>query len=588
MTIPLSREGVAASPAALAPRGTSVILAVAAVTFALYAGRAVFVPLALAVLLSVALFPVTNALQKLGLGRVPAVLVVLALALCVISGAILVLAGQAVSLAAALPDYETTLRAKLLALSSESDSLDRLVRMVHRLEEAITPRASQPASPAVIAVAQASPSPLATLGVIIAAVLSPAASLAIALLLLTFLLLGREDARDRLLRLAGTQDLHRTTRAMADATQRVGRYLLMQLVVNAVFGTGMGIGLWLIGLPNAPLWGLLGFALRFLPYVGAPLSVTFPLLIAVATMDGWMPVLLVLGLFAVVDIVCTYVLEPTLYGRSTGISPLALIISSALWTVVWGPVGLILAPPITACLVIVGRHVPSLAFLEVLFGDVTPLPEPVRFYQRLLAGDPDGAEEIAAGVQREHGTRAMLDQLVFPTLESLREDRRAGVLAAALTSRLAEQVAEATAALTVEEEDKADEDLAAPEPDIAVLPVGGMLDLAAAEATAAQLREAGLVAGRRSFTDAISARAIVLASMERPSGVRLRRAVLMARRMDATVHLLLLGAADATQAAIGLGDSGNALDVVTTHDALLNALQAGRRLRAAPAAAAAA
>lgn len=551
------------------------IVAIGIVTFGLYAGREVFVPLALALLLSVALLPVTRALQKLGLPRVPAVLIVLVLTLAVLAGALVVLAGQAISLAADMPNYEATLRTKLQALSGDSDSLDRLVRMAQRLEHALTPASLDGGAASVVTVAPAPVSPLAAVGVVLAAILSPVASLAIALLLLTFILVGHEDARDRFLRLAGTHDLHRTTRAMADATQRVGRYLLMQLVVNAIFGTCMATGLWLIGLPNAPLWGLLGFALRFVPYLGGPLSALFPLVIAVLTTDGWTSVLLVLGLFVTVDILCSYVLEPMLYGRSIGISPLALIVSSALWTVVWGPVGLILAPPITACLAIIGRHVPSLSFLEVLFGDATPLPAPVRFYQRLLARDPDGAEAIAEEVQEASDSRAMLEQLVFPTLESLREDRRAGVLAADAAAQIANQVGGLVAELTDEEETEA----AAAPAAVAVLPVGGALDRAAAEATAAFLRQGGLDARRATALDG-TARALVLVSMEQPSGPRLRRAVVVAGRGGVPVQLLSLAPSDPR--AMIAGGAGEGVGIVHSRDALLAALRGQRGVAAAP------
>ena len=257
-------------------------------------------------------------------------------------------------------------------------------------------------------------------------VAAPAASLAIALLLMAYLLMQREDVRDRFLRLAGMKDIHRTTRAMADATERVGRYLLMQMLMNGVFGLGMGIGLSLIGVPNAPLWGVMAFVLRFIPFLGAWIALSLPLVVAFATGTGWTGPLLVIALFAVVDGIVTHVLEPLLYGRSTGISPLALLISSALWTVLWGPIGLLLAPPITACLAILGRHVPALAFLDVLLGNSEALPAPLRFYQRYLADDPDGAQEVAEQHADANGVGATLRDLVLPAIAALSADQADG------------------------------------------------------------------------------------------------------------------------------------------------------------------
>jgi predicted PurR-regulated permease PerM len=515
------------------------LLFAALVLTALYLGRDVFIPLALAVLLSVALMPVTDAMKRIGLPRIPAVIVVLLLTMATIGGLLLLLAGQVVSLAASLPDYEATLMTKLQGLAAGPGVFDRMLAMVKRLEGAVSAPDAAP-MPALVMAAPAPASPMSGMLALAGSILAPVATVAIALLLMAFLMISREDVRDRFLRLAGTRDLHRTTRALADATDRVGRYLLMQVVVNGSFGLGMGLGLWLIGLPNAPLWGLLGFVLRFIPFLGAPLSVLFPLLIAFATTDGWGTVLLVVALFLVVDVAASYVMEPLLYGRSTGISPLAMVLSAALWAVLWGPVGLIIAPPITACLVIIGRHVPGLEFLEVLLSDRAALPAPMRFYQRLLADDPAGAEEIAEAEMRDNGARTMLESLVLPTLESVRDDRRAGVLEAPAAQRIATAIATMVADLT-EEETVLTADDGGPVLDVAVLPVAGAIDRAAAEAMAALLRAEGHAA-RLTPPGGDAADAAVAVMLDQAGSARVRRAIAAAQALAPTsVFVALAG-----------------------------------------------
>ena len=195
------------------------------------------------------------------------------------------------------------------------------------------------------------------------------------------------DLRDRMIRLFGLGDVHRATSAISDAAKRIGRYLLMQLVVNILYGLPIGIGLFLIGVPNALLWALLATVLRFIPYLGPVLAAMFPIALSFAVDAGWTTPLLTVALFIAVELVTNNVLEPWLYGSSTGLSPLAIIVAAVFWTTLWGPVGLLLATPLTVCLVVLGRHVPQLQFLEVLLGDQPVLEPEVKFYQRLLAGE---------------------------------------------------------------------------------------------------------------------------------------------------------------------------------------------------------
>ena len=560
---------IVARPMSRMPRvSTGSVLLFALILAALSFGHSVFVPLALALLLSVALSPAVAGLERIGLPRIPAVLLVMLLALAIIAAFALLLFAQVIALAEELPRYEATLRERLRVLTEGSGPLDRAWETLRHLGEELSarergalPRPSGETAARTVAAPPASP--LATLIAAAAVMLGPIATFAIALLLMAYLLLGREDVRDRFLRLVGTQDLHRTTRALADATHRVGRYLLMTLLINASFGLGMGAGLMLIGIPSAPLWGLLCFVLRFVPFLGAPFSLLFPLFMAFATGTGWTEPMLVIGLFLVVDGVITYVMEPLLYGGSTGISPLALLLSSALWTVLWGPIGLVLAPAITACLVIIGRHVPGFEFLEVMLGNVEPLEPEVRFYQRLLAGDARGAEDVAESVLGEGDLRDVMRSLVYPTLETLLKDRRAGMMAEGTTAPIAEMIE----ALVQELDDTADRPDGTPE--IATVGVAGPLDQAMATATAAFLRGAGhaarvLSAGERPEKPY---RLVVLCMVEPPSALRQRRALGHVTTAAHRVVAFVLGDAPAERLA-PLGKS----DVHRSADALAAAL----------------
>ncbi|WP_158639037.1 AI-2E family transporter [Elioraea rosea] len=503
----------------------------------LYVGQAVFVPLALALLLSVALMPPASWLERRGVPRVPAALIMMFLASAAIVGVLLLVVSQAITLAAELPGYEFTLRQRLLTLSDGSGVLDRAAETLSRLAEqaSSSPQRQTEQVPIVVTDRSQTRGTLARLIELLSWVATPIASLALALLLVTFLLVQREDVRDRVLRLAGTHDLHRTTRAMADATERVGRYLLMQTALNALFGTAMGIGLWAIGIPNAALWGVLGFILRYVPFIGVWIFLCFPVLVTLATTTGWMPLILVLTLFVVVDIVITYALEPTLYGSSTGITPLALLLSSAVWTVLWGPIGLILAPAITACLLIIGRHVPSFSFLNVLLGEGEVLPAPMRFYQRLLAKDIEGAMAIANEQAEQTSQSTVLQELFVSALEAAAQDRRASALRPVEAAGVSVQLAEAARRFVEEPED------ARRGP--AVLGVAGALDRAAAAIVCAAFRAQGQAPLELSDMDGeLHGRAVVLVTAG-ASQSRISRAAGWARRRGEPANFVQFGEA---------------------------------------------
>lgn len=445
-------------PAASPP--ATVVLVGAVVVTALYVGREVFIPLALAGLLSFALAPLVNRLRRLGLGRTLPVLLVVLGALAFVSGFSWLLADQALRLAADLPRYEHNLRQKIHlfdAGSARDNVLERTAGLLERVQREIDevardqdadtaagPLREAPAEPRPIPVEVHEPpvSPVAALRQAGGVVAQPLATSGLMLLFVVFVLLQREDLRDRFIRLVGSHDVHRTTEAMNDAGSRIGRYLLMQLLVNGTYGALFGLGLWLLGVPSALLWGLLGVVLRFVPYVGAPISALFPLVLALAADSGWSLPLATLGLFLGIELVCAYALEPLLYGSSTGLSPTALLVATAFWTILWGPVGLLLATPLTACLVVVGRHAPQLRFIEIVFGNRQALEPPVKLYQRLLEGDREEALELAESHLETHDLQRCLDDILLPALGLADRDRLRGALARPRQHALAADLAE--------------------------------------------------------------------------------------------------------------------------------------------------
>ncbi len=558
-TVPSDTEIQRTAP----PPGSGALWVIAAVMVlaVLHFGRDVFIPMALALLLSVVLIPPARMLQRIGLPRPLVVTLLLLLALGAIAGVLLLVISQVLTLAADLPNWEMNLRAKLRALSDGSGVLERAMGTLRRLSEELGGGAADPAAAAIPVAPTAAGGTLEAFLEMAGVVASPLASLAIALLLMAYLLMQREDVRDRFLRLAGMNDIHRTTRAMADATERVGRFLLMQMLLNFVFGLGMGAGLALIGVPNAPLWGVLAFVLRFIPFIGAWIALALPLLVAFATGTGWTEPLLVIAVFAVVDGVVTYVFEPLLYGRTTGISALALLISSALWTVLWGPIGLLLAPPITACLVILGRHIPALDFLEVMFGNSEALPAPLRFYQRFLADDAEGAAEIAEMHADAHGPGPTLRDLVLPAVGALSADQAHGALSSAAVRRISDGLAAISATLVSEEP-------IAPEAQaLRAVPAAGAVDRALAAVALAGAR----LHGWRPASEGEDAVISVLCLARPVSAQRLRRAVALAGGTDAPSFGLALEDAAATQLSAAI----RPVPVLRGLDALLARLPAG-------------
>jgi predicted PurR-regulated permease PerM len=384
------RTLAAAGGAGLAPLVTAAI-----VVAALYLGRDLLVPLALAVILAFVLAPLARLLRRIGLGSVGSVLLAVLMAVGVLAGIGLVVLRQLAGLAGGLTSFADNLRLKLEQLriaellSQAESALDGLRGMFGARPGPLTPApAAAEASPVEVAAAFLGP------------VLAPLATAFIVVVFALFILLYRADLRDRLVRLAGVRDLHRTVGALDDAAYRLSRLFLAQLALNAAFGAFIGIAMWLIGLPGAPLWGILTGLMRFVPFVGTPVAVIPPLLLALAADPGWGLALSVLLLFAIGEPAMGQVAEPLVFGRSAGLSPVSVIMAATFWTFMWGPIGLLLATPLTVGLVVLGRHVPRLEFLEVMLGDRPPLQPEESFYQRALEGDADALVRQARAALR--------------------------------------------------------------------------------------------------------------------------------------------------------------------------------------------
>ncbi|MGI6850857.1 AI-2E family transporter [Mesorhizobium sp. 1B3] len=415
------------------------------VVAALYFGRDIFVPLALAVLLSFALAPVVSWLRRHGLPRAPAVITVVVLAFLSISAFGALIAGQVTQLGENLPRYQSTIEEKIRSLRSsatEGGLFERASKVLRELSNELERPAETTATsgptpgeqkdvrpqPIPVQIQQPDPKPLQLLQSVIGPLIEPLATGGIVIVFVVFMLLQREDLRDRFIRLVGGGDLHRTTQALGEAGQRVAKYLLMQVVVNATYGIPVGIGLWLIGIPNPLLWGMLAMVLRFVPYVGPVIAAIFPLALSIAVDPGWTMLLWTAALFIVLELLSNNIVEPWLYGSSTGLSPVAIIAAAIFWTWLWGPVGLLLSTPLTVCLVVLGRHVPQFSFLDVLLGSEPVLTPQESLYQRLLAGDPDEATERAEEFLEEDTLLSYFDEVAIPALALVEHDRARGVL----------------------------------------------------------------------------------------------------------------------------------------------------------------
>jgi predicted PurR-regulated permease PerM len=437
-----------------------VLISAAVIIAGLYFAREVILPIALAVLISFLLAPLVNRLERWRLGRVPSVVIVVMLTLAVLATVSFVVAKQTLDLAERLPDYRQNIKDKMQRLRQSGGKFGRSLQGFEVIqEEVIAPRpASVPAStqaaaldpnrpplkdavmtvagektdkPIAVEVMERKPPAIQSFRTNVAPWLAPIGTAGVVVVFVVFMLLQRQDLRDRIIRLLSTRaQLTITTQAMDDAATRISRYLLMQLVVNVTYGIPIGIGLWAIDVPKAFLWGLLATLLRFIPYIGPWIAAIPPLLLAFAAFPGWWPLILTVALFITVELISNNVVEPWLYGASTGLSPTAILISAVFWTWLWGPVGLLMSTPLTVCLVVLGKYVPRLGFLDILLGDEPVMSLPMRVYQRLLAFDQEEATDlIDEHIAKETKPLAeVYDEVLVPALRMAERDRHDGKL----------------------------------------------------------------------------------------------------------------------------------------------------------------
>ncbi|HEY2532543.1 MAG TPA: AI-2E family transporter [Xanthobacteraceae bacterium] len=402
----------------------------AAIVAALYFGKEVLLPVTLAVLLSFVLSPVVRVLRKLRIPRIVAVVLSVGLALAVIGGIAALVGTEIVDVARDLPKYQQTIERKVAQLRSAT--VDRVFQLSTRFR-AVGQTNSQPPNAALHDGDQASareppPGALTVAQQILLPVLSPLLTAAIIFVVAVFILTQQQELRDRIIRLFGARDLHRTTLAMDEAAKRLSRYFLVQIAINVTFGAFIATGLYFIGLPEPLLWGVIAGLLRFVPYIGSYIAAGIPILLAAAVDPGWSKALWVAGLFLVTEPIVGQFVEPMAYGRSTGLSPIAVVIAAIFWTWLWGPVGLILSTPLTLCVVVLGRHVEQLEFLNILLGDRPALTRAENFYQRILAGDLDELEDQAESMLNDLPLTSYYDDVVIKALELAAHDAARGVL----------------------------------------------------------------------------------------------------------------------------------------------------------------
>ena len=367
------------------------------VILALYFGRDMLIPLALAMLFGFLLDPAVSKLKRWGLPRMASAIVVVAFSLAALGGLGMYLGSQVQQLSADLPTYQSTIRDKLRSLRKSANmpsAWDGVFKTYNTVEKEIASVDNARARVQKVEVQPPESKPTTRMLQWLGRIAEPVTTAGIVLLFVILILLDRDELRDRLLRLVGG-NLNVATDALDEASQRIGKYLRMQFIVNVSYGVPLAMGLLLIGVPGAILWGVLGAIMRFVPYVGPMMSAVFPLALAFAVDPSWDMFLMTLGLILLLELISNNVIEPWLYGSSTGLSTLSIIVAATFWTALWGPIGLILSTPLTVCLLVLGRYIPSLKFMEVLLGSEPVLGPQQRLYQRLLADDADDAISMA-------------------------------------------------------------------------------------------------------------------------------------------------------------------------------------------------
>lgn len=413
---------------------SSIFIALALAIATLYFGRQIFIPLALALVLSFLFTPLVGLLEKARLGRVPAVLVVLCLCFALTAGLGWMVAGQLLDITGHIRDYKANIEETFRSLRRPaSAALGQASATVRELNKELATAPGQtpndgkgmarPARPVPVQVTAPPSNLVEELRALVGPLAAPVETAAIVIIFTAFMLIKREDLRNRLIRLGGQGRLTVVTQALDDASRRLSRYLLLQFAVNAGYGTLFGLGLYFTGIPHALLWGILAALLRLVPYVGTLIATAFPVAMALAVFPGWNHALLICGLYLLLELIVGNIIEPWLYGAHTGISSLAILVAAVFWSMLWGPVGLILSTPLTVCLVLLGRYVPQLSFLEVILGDEPALRPEELFYQRLLAMDQDEARNIVEIQLKEKSLESLYETVLIPALRLAEEDR---------------------------------------------------------------------------------------------------------------------------------------------------------------------
>lgn len=399
----------------------------------------VLMPVAFAILLSFLLTPMVLRLSRWGLPKSVAIIVTVSVAFTVIAAIGWVVTSQAVTLGKQLPNYEQNLRAKIARFKQPDEAgFARVLGMLDTLGRDIkapqTPIAGVAVTvveprPVAVEVKSAEPGPLELGREYIGPILAPLGVAGIVVVFVVAMLFQRDDLRDRFVNIVSAGRLNIATEAVDDASRRITRYLWMQLVVNATYGIPIGIGLYLIGVPSALLWGLMATLLRFIPFLGPWIAAMFPIVLTIAVDPGWTMLFYTLALFAVMELISNNLIEVVLYGASTGISNLALLVAAVFWTWLWGIGGLILSTPLTACLLVMGKYVPGLRVFDIALGKEPVMEPPAQLYQRMLSMESEDMLELAARYIKEHSLEEFYDDVFIPALILSEEDRHNGALA---------------------------------------------------------------------------------------------------------------------------------------------------------------
>ena len=472
--------------------GLVIFLAVCAI---IYYGQQILIPIVLAILLSFLLAPCVRALQKLRAPKSAAIISVVCITFALLFAMTALLATSLTNLAGDLPRYESNLREKARSLkfaTSGGDTIEKAANVLKDLQtELQQPQQSltsfTSSKPILVEIREPNFGPLGPMISAVAVLIHPLTQLGIVILMVVLILFNREDLRNRLVRLAGTGDIHRTTIALDEAGDRLSSLFTTQLLINGLTGAFIGIALAVIGIPGAILWGVLTAVMRFVPYVGVFMSAVFPIIIAAAIGDGWTLALITAGIILVVEIAVGQVLEPLFFGKMTGLSTFAIVASAAFWATLWGPIGLILATPLTVGLLVIGRNIESLKFFDVLLGSEAVLTPDHVFYQRLLAADPIEAAEQADVFLKEDRLDDFLDDVAVPGLMLANYDHMRGVLSSERLTVIANSFSETL------DEIWPDDD-SAPQKDVPVLLISahGPLNFAATLAFSALLKTRGV------------------------------------------------------------------------------------------------